>query len=166
ALPSPAGIEIQHVETAADMYDAVIHRVDQMDMFVGTAAVADYSPDRPAVTKIKKEQGSMELSLGRTRDILATVASSGRPIFTVGFAAETNDLETHARHKLRSKKLDMVAANWVGEGRGFDADSNALQVFWQGGSTEIPSDNKQEVARKLVSLIAAHYRRAARQEGK
>ncbi|HEX6929341.1 MAG TPA: bifunctional phosphopantothenoylcysteine decarboxylase/phosphopantothenate--cysteine ligase CoaBC [Gammaproteobacteria bacterium] len=159
ALSPPAGVEVQYVETAADMYDAVIHRVDQMDMFIGTAAVADYSPDRPAVTKIKKEQGSMELSLGRTRDILATVAASGRPIFTVGFAAETNDLEAHARHKLKTKKLDMVAANWVGDGKGFDADANALQIFWQGGSTEIPEDDKHAVARKLVSLIAAHYRR-------
>ncbi|HEX7028976.1 MAG TPA: bifunctional phosphopantothenoylcysteine decarboxylase/phosphopantothenate--cysteine ligase CoaBC [Gammaproteobacteria bacterium] len=159
AVPPPAGVEVQYVETAADMYDAVIHRIDQMDMFVGTAAVADYSPDRPAVTKIKKEQGSMELSLGRTRDILATVASSGRPVFTVGFAAETNDLEAHARHKLKTKKLDMVAANWVGEGKGFDADANALQIFWQGGSTEIPEDDKHAVARKLVALIAAHYRR-------
>lgn len=163
ALAPPAGVKVQYVESAADMYDAVIHRLEQMDMFVGTAAVADYSPASPAVTKIKKEKGSMELSLARTRDILATVASSGRPIFTVGFAAETNDLETHARNKLRSKKLDMVAANWVGEGRGFDADSNALQVFWPGGSTEIPQDDKLVVARRLVSLIAAHYRR--RQEG-
>ncbi|HEX7047644.1 MAG TPA: bifunctional phosphopantothenoylcysteine decarboxylase/phosphopantothenate--cysteine ligase CoaBC [Gammaproteobacteria bacterium] len=159
ALPPPAGVEVQYVETAADMYDAVIHRVDQMDMFIGTAAVADYSPDKPAVTKIKKEQGSMELSLGRTRDILATVAATGRPIFTVGFAAETNDLEAHARHKLKTKRLDMVAANWVGEGKGFDADANALQIFWQGGSTEIPEDDKHAVARKLVSLIAAHYQR-------
>lgn len=160
ALAPPAGVETQHVETAADMYDAVIHRVDQMDMFIGTAAVADYSPDKPAVTKIKKEQGSMELSLTRTRDILATVASVGRPIFTVGFAAETNDLEAHARHKLKTKKLDMVAANWVGQGRGFDVDSNALQVFWPGGSTEIPEDDKNAVARKLVSLIVAQYRRS------
>ncbi|HEX6928382.1 MAG TPA: bifunctional phosphopantothenoylcysteine decarboxylase/phosphopantothenate--cysteine ligase CoaBC [Gammaproteobacteria bacterium] len=163
ALQPPAGVDVQYVETAADMYDAVIHRLDQMDLFVGTAAVADYSPDKPAVTKIKKEQGSMELSLGRTRDILATVASAGRPIFTVGFAAETNDLETHARHKLKNKKLDMVAANWVGEGRGFDADMNALQIFWQGGSTEIPHDDKHAVAGKLVSLIAAHYRRSQNQ---
>ncbi|MBW3567086.1 MAG: bifunctional phosphopantothenoylcysteine decarboxylase/phosphopantothenate--cysteine ligase CoaBC, partial [Proteobacteria bacterium] len=146
AVAPPPGVEAQYVETAADMYDAVIHRLDQMNLFVGTAAVADYSPDKPAVTKIKKEQGSMELSLGRTRDILATVASSGRPIFTVGFAAETNDLEAHARHKLKDKKLDMVAANWVGEGRGFDTDDNALQVFWPGGSTEIPEDDKQAVA--------------------
>ena len=101
----------------------------------------------------------MELSLERTRDILATVASSGRPVFTVGFAAETNELEAHARHKLKSKKLDMVAANWVGEGRGFDTDHNALQVFWPGGSTEIPEDNKQAVANRLVTLIAAQYRR-------
>lgn len=164
AVPPPAGVEIQHVETAADMYDAVIHRIDQTDIFVGTAAVADYSPDKPAVTKIKKEQGSMELSLGRTRDILATVASSGRPIFTVGFAAETNDLEVHARHKLKNKNLDMVAANWVGAGKGFDTDDNALQVFWPGGSTEIPQDDKYAVACKLVSLIAAQYRRTEKEQ--
>lgn len=142
AMAPPPGVNVQYVETAAEMYDAVMHRIETMDMFVGTAAVADYSPDKPAVTKIKKESGSMELSLGRTRDILATVASAGRPIFTVGFAAETSDLEKHARAKLKSKNLDMVAANWVGEGRGFDVDENALQVFWQGGSTEIPSDAK------------------------
>lgn len=99
----------------------------------------------------------MELSLGRTRDILATVASSGRPIFTVGFAAETNDLEKHARAKLKNKQLDMVAANWVGEGKGFDAETNALQVFWQGGSTDIPADVKDVVGRKLVALIESRY---------
>lgn len=165
ALPPPAGVEVQYVETAGDMYDAVIHRIDQTDLFVGTAAVADYTVDKPAVTKIKKEQGSMELSLGRTRDILATVAAAGQPIFTVGFAAETNDLEAHARHKLKTKKLDMVAANWVGAGRGFDTDANALQVFWQGGSTEIPEDDKHVVAGKLVALIAAQYRRNQNNEG-
>lgn len=157
AIAPPPNVEMLYVETAADMYDAVMHRAEQMDMFVGTAAVADYSPDKPAITKIKKESGSMELSLGRTRDILATVAKLGRPIFTVGFAAETNELEKHARHKLQTKQLDMVAANWVGEGRGFEQDENSLQVFWPGGSTDIPSDTKDVVARKLVSLIIDRY---------
>ncbi|MDX1454703.1 MAG: bifunctional phosphopantothenoylcysteine decarboxylase/phosphopantothenate--cysteine ligase CoaBC [Gammaproteobacteria bacterium] len=157
AMAAPAGVEVLYVETAGDMYDAVMHRIESMDLFVGTAAVADYSVDKPAVTKIKKESGSMELSLGRTRDILATVASSGRPIFTVGFAAETNDLEKHARAKLKNKQLDMVAANWVGEGKGFDAETNALQVFWQGGSTDIPADVKDVVGRKLVALIESRY---------
>lgn len=155
ALPPPPGVKMVYVETASDMFETVMHHLDHMDLFVGTAAVADYSPDKPAVTKIKKESGTMDISLGRTRDILATVASSGLPVFTVGFAAETTDLEKHARLKLKNKQLDMVAGNWVGGGKGFDADENALSVFWQGGSTEIPSAPKDAVARSLVALIEA-----------
>jgi phosphopantothenoylcysteine decarboxylase/phosphopantothenate--cysteine ligase len=155
ALPPPSGVKVVYVETASDMFETVMHYMDHMDLFIGTAAVADYSPDKPAVTKIKKESGTMDISLGRTRDILATVASSGLQVFTVGFAAETNELEKHARAKLRNKQLDMVAANWVGDGKGFDTDENALSVFWQGGSTEIPAAPKDAVARSLVALIEA-----------
>ncbi|MCG8433430.1 MAG: bifunctional phosphopantothenoylcysteine decarboxylase/phosphopantothenate--cysteine ligase CoaBC [Gammaproteobacteria bacterium] len=157
SLPTPAGVERVDVDTAAEMYDAVIARLDGTHIYIGTAAVADYAPDKPAVTKIKKHSGSMELSLSRTRDILAAVALDDRDIFTVGFAAETNDLEKHARAKMKSKQLDMVAANWVGDGRGFEQDDNALSVYWQGGSTEIENASKDVVARQLVSLIALHY---------
>ncbi len=156
-LQTPAGVDRIDVNTAGEMYDAVVSRLENIDIYIGTAAVADYAPDKPAVTKIKKQSGSMELSLQRTRDILEKVAADDRNIFTVGFAAETNDLEKHARSKMKSKKLDLVAANLVGNGKGFDNDLNALHVFWQGGSTEIEQAAKDEVARQLVSLIALRF---------
>ena len=156
-LQTPAGVDRIDVSTAHEMYDAVVSRLENIDIYVGTAAVADYAPDKPAVTKIKKQSGSMELSLQRTRDILEKVAADDRNIFTVGFAAETNDLEKHARAKMKSKKLDLVAANLVGNGKGFDNNLNALHVFWQGGSTEIEQAAKDEVARQLVALIALRF---------
>ncbi|MEE8119687.1 MAG: bifunctional phosphopantothenoylcysteine decarboxylase/phosphopantothenate--cysteine ligase CoaBC [Gammaproteobacteria bacterium] len=163
-LATPPGVERTDVNTAQEMYDAVVSRLDNTNIYIGTAAVADYAPDKPAVTKIKKHSGSMELSLQRTRDILETVAADERNIFTVGFAAETNDLEKHARAKLKSKHLDLVAANLVGDGRGFDTDVNALHVFWQGGSTEIEPAPKDEVARQLVSLIALRFPSARKEK--
>ena len=157
ALPAPAGAEWVEVETAAQMADAVLGRAGNADIYIGAAAVADYAPE-PALHKIKKEADRLILNLVRTRDILAAVAAmkDSRP-FTVGFAAETCDLETYARGKLVAKALDMVAANQVGDGMGFEVDDNAFYICWPGGETRLPTAPKSTLAQQLITLIADRY---------
>jgi len=159
ALPTPAHVTRIDVESAAQMYEAVMSRASQCDIFIGAAAVADYRPQHVAASKIKKTHADINLALERTPDILAgvTALSStelGAP-FTVGFAAETDDLEAHAQAKRVAKSLDMIAANWVGRpGTGFDSDENALTLFWEGGGTQLPQSSKETLARQLIAIIA------------
>ncbi|HHI77144.1 MAG TPA: bifunctional 4'-phosphopantothenoylcysteine decarboxylase/phosphopantothenoylcysteine synthetase, partial [Gammaproteobacteria bacterium] len=116
--------------------------------------VADYRPVRAASQKIKKDADTLQVELVRNPDILRDVAALPRRPFCVGFAAETERLAEHAAHKLRDKGADMIAANPVGEGRGFDTEDNALLVLWRGGSLELPRQSKRRLAEQLVSLIA------------
>lgn len=159
ALPTPAHVTRVDVESAAQMYQAVMSRVSQCDIFIGAAAVADYRPQHVAASKIKKTHADINLALERTPDILASVAalrSTGQDApFTVGFAAETDDLEAHAQAKRAAKALDMIAANWVGQpGTGFDSDENALTLFWEGGGIQLPQSSKEKLARQLIAIIA------------
>ncbi|NIP72672.1 MAG: bifunctional phosphopantothenoylcysteine decarboxylase/phosphopantothenate--cysteine ligase CoaBC [Gammaproteobacteria bacterium] len=157
ALPTPRGAERLDVETAQQMYEAVMARAGRCDIFVGAAAVADFRPARPIAEKLKKGRMGPAIELEPTRDILAAVAALDPGPFTVGFAAETARLEEHAADKLRAKKADMIAANVVGGGRGFERDENALQVLWPGGRKELPSAPKTRLARQLIELIAERY---------
>ncbi|MFT5174251.1 MAG: phosphopantothenoylcysteine decarboxylase/phosphopantothenate--cysteine ligase, partial [Gammaproteobacteria bacterium] len=158
-LSAPFGVERIVVESCADMHAAVMCRIAGQKIFIAAAAVADYRPATIAEHKIKKSTAAAQLELVRTSDILADVAALPRPPFTVGFAAETTDLHKHARAKLVSKKLQMIAANQVGvAGSGFDADHNALAVMWHGGSREFPLQSKVQLAANLVDLIAERYR--------
>lgn len=153
-LTTPAGVKRIDVESAQQMLDAVMQQVEQHNIFIGCAAVADYRIADVADQKIKKSAEKMQLALVRNPDILATVAQHTTRPFTVGFAAETNDVEQYARGKLQRKKLDMIAANDVSiQGLGFNADSNALQVFWQDGSQQLPATDKLTLARQLLTLI-------------
>lgn len=159
ALPTPAHVTRVDVESAAQMYEAVMSRASQCDIFIGAAAVADYRPQHVAASKIKKTHADINLALERTPDILASVAalrSAGQDApFTVGFAAETDDLEAHAQAKRAAKALDMIAANWVGQpGTGFDSDENALTLFWEGGGIQLPQSSKEKLARHLIAIIA------------
>jgi phosphopantothenoylcysteine decarboxylase/phosphopantothenate--cysteine ligase len=156
-LPAPRVRELVRVESAAEMYEAVMARAPACAIYIGTAAVADYSPATAAAGKIKKTAGEMTLALQKTRDILGTVAALGKRPFTVGFAAETERLEDYARQKLAAKSLDMVAANRVGPGLGFDTDDNALFVCWAGGDTVLPKAPKRLLAAQLLRLIAERY---------
>ncbi len=160
SIPPPPGIERVAVATAAEMHAAVMARVGEADVFIGAAAVADYAPV-PAGSKIKKDASALALELAPTRDILAEVAALPERPFTVGFCAETDDLTRHALHKLEAKHLDMIAANWVGEGRGFDVERNALSVVWPGGREELPEAGKDQLAQRLIELVGT--RLAARQ---
>lgn len=156
-LATPGGVRRVDVRSAAQMHDAVLDALPA-DIYIGTAAVADFTPREVAVHKIKKTPGSdtLVLELVRTRDVLADVAAHARrPALVVGFAAETDDVERYARGKLEAKKLDLIAANRVGvAGSGFEGDDNALVVYWRGGERALGPAPKTEVARDLIGLIA------------
>jgi phosphopantothenoylcysteine decarboxylase/phosphopantothenate--cysteine ligase len=154
ALPAPRVHELVRVESAEEMYHAVMARAEAADIYIGTAAVADYSPASAEPQKIKKGAGELTLTLTKTRDILAAVADLDKRPFTVGFAAETHNVEDYARGKLAAKSLDLVAANRVGPGLGFDTDDNALFVCWKDGETLLPLAPKRAIAEQLLQLIA------------
>ncbi|EXJ17168.1 bifunctional phosphopantothenoylcysteine decarboxylase/phosphopantothenate--cysteine ligase CoaBC [Imhoffiella purpurea] len=159
ALSMPRVHERIGVETALEMHAAVMSRVADCDLFVATAAVADYRPERPADGKIKKSAEGLTLRLVRNPDILSEVAALDPAPFTVGFAAETERVADYALGKLRDKRLDMIAANLVGGERGgFERDENALSVFWPEGSRDLPMMSKTRLAAELAALIAERYR--------
>jgi phosphopantothenoylcysteine decarboxylase / phosphopantothenate---cysteine ligase len=153
-LQTPTGVTRINVESARDMYAAVHRQVGDADIFIAAAAVADFQPVNVAKQKIKKQGGSVQLELEPAPDIIKSVADMSKRPFVVGFAAETNDVEDNARIKLKRKKLDMIAANEVGDGIAFDCEDNALTVIWPGGKMEVPRGPKIEVARALMALIA------------
>jgi phosphopantothenoylcysteine decarboxylase / phosphopantothenate---cysteine ligase len=153
ALP---GVRRICVESAQQMHDAVMQEIAGSDIFIGTAAVADYRPVNPPHTKIKKVSDRLDISMERTVDILAAVAALPARPYTVGFAAETNNVEEHAIAKLKRKNLDLIAANEVGDAKCFEQDDNALTLFWpDGGKLELGADAKTVLAAKLMDFIAA-----------
>jgi len=154
-LDVPPGLEFVAVESARQMRDAVHQALPGADIYIGTAAVADYQASKVAIQKIKTTSDRLTLELVRAPDILASVgALAGDRPFVVGFAAETENLEENARAKLTHKGVDMIAANRVGDALAFDRDDNSLLVLWAGGREEIPTCGKPELARRLVALIA------------
>jgi phosphopantothenoylcysteine decarboxylase/phosphopantothenate--cysteine ligase len=154
-LPTPERVTRIDVTSASEMHDAVLEHAGDCDVFIATAAVVDYRPVNPAAHKIKKDRDTLTLELVRNPDILADVAALKQPPFTVGFAAETDDVERYAKAKLDAKNLNMIAANRVGGvDSAFEADDNALAVYWPGGSASIARASKDKVARQLLELIA------------
>jgi phosphopantothenoylcysteine decarboxylase/phosphopantothenate--cysteine ligase len=157
-LSPPKNCTFIQIETAEQMHAAVFENLKNCDIFIGAAAVADYRPVVCGDEKIKKSVEKITLTLQKNSDILADVAALNSPPFTVGFAAETHDLETYARDKLTRKKLNMIAANWVGrEEGGFERDENALDIFWQDGQKSLAMTDKLELARQLIVLIAEQF---------
>lgn len=154
---TPPGVRRVDVETAEQMMNAVNEHLPGTDVFIASAAVSDYRPAEVAPEKIKKTSDTMLIALSRTPDILATVASGNPRPFVVGFAAETQNVERNALAKLENKRLDMIAANQVGDGLAFDCDDNALTVYWPGGKQELARAGKRELAAQLVAVIAEHY---------
>jgi phosphopantothenoylcysteine decarboxylase/phosphopantothenate--cysteine ligase len=153
-LQTPGGVTRINVESAREMYAAVHRHIGEADVFIAAAAVADFQPVTVAKQKIKKQGVAVRLELEPAPDIVKSVADMAKRPFVVGFAAETDDVEANARSKLKRKKLDMIAANEVGDGIAFDCDDNALTVLWPGGKSDITRGPKLEVARALVALIA------------
>jgi phosphopantothenoylcysteine decarboxylase/phosphopantothenate--cysteine ligase len=167
SLPTPAGVTRIDVESAAEMLTAVLRELPGTEVFISTAAVADYRPARAAEQKIKKTTDTLELAMERTTDVLATVAARSERPFVVGFAAETESVEQNARTKLLKKNLDMIAANEVGHDKAFDCEENHLIVLTRGGRHELARAGKLTLARGLVTLIAQEMaaRGGARKRG-
>ena len=157
-LQTPADVERYDVRSAQEMFDTVMKYAPEGEIFIATAAVADYRPKSAAAQKIKKDNDFITLELVKNPDILAEVSQQFPDIFTVGFAAETHDVEQYAKAKLDAKSLCMIAANRVSEnGLGFESDENALSIFWKGGGKELPQARKTLLARQLINLIADRY---------
>jgi phosphopantothenoylcysteine decarboxylase/phosphopantothenate--cysteine ligase len=158
ALATPPGVRRVDVESAADMLAAVQAEVRPDDIFISTAAVADYRPAEAATHKIKKTEENLALQMARTTDIIGTLAAgASRPAFVVGFAAETDTVEQNARSKMLRKNLDMIAANEVGHAKAFDCADNELIVLWRSGRKLLPRNAKTQLARELIELIAAVF---------
>ncbi len=154
AAVTPPRVERVDVVTAAEMEAEVMKRVPACDIFMACAAVADYLPARYSRSKQKRSHFPERLELKPAPDILAAVAKRRNPPFLVGFAAETEDVQAHARSKLKSKGADMIVGNRVGDGRGFGNVETSAWVVWKGGHARIDRCTKTQLARRLVRLIA------------
>jgi phosphopantothenoylcysteine decarboxylase/phosphopantothenate--cysteine ligase len=154
ALDPPAGVRVVRVETALEMREAALAEARRADVFVAVAAVADYRPERVPDGKPAKDPKGLRLTLLPNPDIVAEVGRLEPRPFVVGFAAETEALEAHCRAKLERKGLDMIAGNLVGPERGFDREDNALHVFWRGGEARLECAPKEDLARRLLALVA------------
>ncbi|MEN9461645.1 MAG: hypothetical protein RIS84_1665 [Pseudomonadota bacterium] len=157
-LAAPLGVQLIPAYSAQQMLDAVMAKIQDCDIFISAAAVADYRAAEMATHKIKKKTDEMRIELAKTTDIIAQVAALPKPPFTVGFAAETQTVAAYARDKLERKKLDMIAANLVGvEGTGFDSLENALTVLWKEGEVELARNTKTVLAQQLLELIIVRF---------
>jgi len=157
ALDAPAGVGRVVVESAQEMLDAVLARITDCDIFIAAAAVADYRPVAPEQQKIKKQANEWSLQLEPAPDILAMVAALKKRPWCVGFAAETEHLEQNARKKRMHKGVEMIAANQVGRGQGFESDNNQLLLVWEGGECLLPAAAKTRLAVQLIEQIADLY---------
>jgi phosphopantothenoylcysteine decarboxylase/phosphopantothenate--cysteine ligase len=157
SLKAPVGVACTHVATAQEMLDAVMSQVEGCDIFIATAAVADYKPKKIAKQKLKKTSTTQVISLVRNPDILSQVAQLPSPPFTVGFAAETEHVLANALKKLKNKKIDMIVANDVSDNKVFGRDDNALTILTKRGEQfKLPPQNKNSLAYELLALIADH----------
>lgn len=161
-LPAPDRVQVIEVISARDMLEASLAQLGHCDIFIASAAVADYRPLHTEKQKIKKSAETMELTLVKNPDIVATIAAHEQRPFTIGFAAETQDIDTYARSKLKSKKLDMIIANDVSlSDIGFNSDQNAVTVFWNESQQAFEPRSKNSLACDLIELIAHQYHHAA-----
>lgn len=155
ALTCPPGVRRVEVMTAEEMYQAVMQNLEKMDVIIKAAAVADYRPVHVSESKLKKEGETVVWELERTPDIAEAVGRRKGTRFLVGFAAETDEVEVHAKEKLMKKNLDLVVGNNVSEpGAGFDHDTNIVTVWDKDGEVlRLPQLTKREVASRLVTLV-------------
>ena len=162
SLETPDRVTRINVESAADMEAAVKEQIKHTDIFIASAAVADYRPVTVQQDKIKKKEERLTLELERNTDILAMVKADYAKTFCVGFAAETQNLESYARAKLEQKNIEMIAANLVGAAAEktagtFNSDTNELDVYWPGGNLKLDLGSKTKLARQLIALIAQRF---------
>lgn len=155
-LTASSGIRVVRVESAQSMYDAVMQQLEPGCIFIASAAVADYHVETPASHKMKKNtQTALTINLVRTKDIVSAVAESGIASYVVGFAAETTDVLHYATDKLQRKKLDMVIANQVGKGLGFECDANQAVVITKNKQIELSLTHKTRLAGQIIAILAA-----------
>ncbi|HHX8312738.1 TPA: bifunctional phosphopantothenoylcysteine decarboxylase/phosphopantothenate--cysteine ligase CoaBC [Vibrio diabolicus] len=157
SLNTPVGAERINVSSAQEMHEAVIAHANKHDAFISCAAVADYRPQTIASQKLKKTEDNDEMVINMVKnpDIVASVAAmtEKRP-FTVGFAAETNDVETYARGKLTKKNLDMICANDVSvAGQGFNSNDNAITLYWPEGELALALESKEALSFKILEKM-------------
>ena len=152
-LTTPQGVERIDVESANDMHAAVMERISECDVFIAAAAVADYRIESPSTQKMKKSSQPAALSLVPNPDIVKAVADLSNGPYTVGFAAETQAVIEQAQQKRIDKKLDMIAANTVGNNQGFDVADNCLTVLWADQQRTLGPAPKTHVAEGLIELI-------------
>lgn len=160
ALNVPENVNFVSVRNARQMRDEVFQFIDSIDIFIATAAVADYRPVQMFEQKIKKNADNLTIELIKNPDILAEVAALPNKPISIGFAAETNDVKKYALSKLKQKNLDMIAANKVGKNRGFESNNNELHLFWQSPadkteikSKKLPYASKKHLAKQLINEI-------------
>ena len=163
-IDPPARVETILTESAKEMFAAVHNRLAEMDVFIGVAAVADYCPAKTSTNKLKKSEADISLDLAKTPDILASVSQQKDRPFTVGFAAETENLRDYALGKLKEKNLDMIVANLVGINRGFETDTNSVEVFWGGGEKAILDRDKKVLGCQLIDIIAEQFKAKRRDQ--
>ena len=158
-LLTPPNVTRVDVTSAQEMCQAALKSAVEHQIFIGCAAVADYRLAEVSTQKIKKSGEELSLKLIRNPDIISAVAhlSENRP-FTVGFAAETQNLADYAQDKLQRKNLDMICANDVSGGQAFNTDENMLQLFWKTGGKTLSLKSKTDLARELATEIVARYR--------
>ena len=164
SLTPPARVSVIDITSSGQMHSEILDAAVTCDIFISSAAVADYRTREAAPNKMKKKDSEPVLHLEKTPDILAEVAALPNAPFTVGFAAETENLHDNAKQKLKSKNLDMIAANRVGDGLGFDVEENALEVFWPGGTQSLGTAPKENLARQLIEIIVTRYREKATEQ--
>ncbi len=157
-IKAPTGVNLINIESAEQLLNEALIYAPQSDAFIGCAAVADYRAAEVATQKMKKQGDELTLTLVKNPDVIAAVANikHNRP-YTVGFAAETQNVESYARGKLVNKNLDMICANDVSlSGLGFNSDQNALTLYWQNEQLELAVNSKTEIALKVIEQLAKH----------
>jgi phosphopantothenoylcysteine decarboxylase/phosphopantothenate--cysteine ligase len=154
ALDAPCGVRVSHIVSASEMLDSVLNAFSWCDALVMSAAVSDWRPRTMAAEKLKKRDMAATLELERTPDILMSVARVKQNQIVVGFAAETQSVLKNAREKLKNKRLDMIIANQVGRGFGFDEDENSVVILCKNAKTmELPKAQKTKLARQIIQEI-------------
>ena len=157
ALEAPSGVTRHLVESAKEMHEQTLKQAKSADIFIATAAVSDYTPADVATQKIKKTEDTFSLNLSYNPDILFDVSHQYPDLFTVGFAAETENLLKHAQAKLERKKLDMIVANPVGKNQGFDQDTNQVEIIWKDGQVSLPEKDKTELAVEIMNVVTQRF---------
>jgi phosphopantothenoylcysteine decarboxylase/phosphopantothenate--cysteine ligase len=155
-LRAPKNVRLESIETSDEMYESVQRAIQDCDVLVMCAAVADYKPAKYSREKLKKKSAGLALELVPTRDIIASVAAQNRSFLVVGFAAETENMAENAQKKLRQKKCDLIVANNISrDDFGMESDENEVTIFFKNGNErKISRAPKKNIAHELVKIIS------------